>query len=527
MKGDWLKNCDLLHIPISLSYKNDYFYYTNLGASLTILFFILIVCLCSYEIKILSDKSSFSIITNQYQDLKQQIDFMDRPILFQLINNRGKVIEIDDRLFQFKASVMEWLSYVNEEGIKKFKVISTDLELERCDKIDMNFTEYLADINLTSYMCIKPGQNVSATSYGHLKDMNNGYKGVRIYLKRCSERNDCYGEDKVVKKLSNINFMVTYLGLNPNIFTIEKENLDYQMMSKAGSISTNILKKFYFTFSIGKFYLDTNIFIKKNRVYEYIIGNDVIMDVDLNSKNTYENDNSTIAFFSLHYDGHIVEIRKEVKNFIDTLSIIGNAFNIILTIMRIFNNYYSNKLLFVDIFRTIFFSKKESVHININRFHQLKISDKFINNNVKNNNNPLSKKNVLDMSDGAVLNNNHSNKNNGSIFKKTSNKKILISEKEKENVKKRLSQILNINDEKISKERLIYFYLFPLCILKKKKLFQNICLIKDKICTYFSIENFNELIRFRDHLLHKAKKSKVVNTEFIKVNKKFEDNNEL
>ena len=132
----------------------------------------------------------------------------------------------------------------------------------------------------------------------------------------------------------------------------------------------------------------------------------------------------------------------------------------------------------------------------------------------------------MDISDGIGLNNNESIKNNGSVLKKTSNKKILISEKNKEKVKKRLSQIFTINDEKITKDRLIYFYLFPLCILKKKKLFNNICLIKDKICTYFSIENFNELIRFREIFNHKAKKSKVINTEFIKINKKFDDINE-
>ena len=43
------------------------------------------------------------------------------------------------------------------------------------------------------------------------------------------------------------------------------------------------------------------------------------MDVDLNSKNIYEQDNSTIAFFSLHYDGHIVEtgdasLAKRIEN---------------------------------------------------------------------------------------------------------------------------------------------------------------------------------------------------------------------
>ena len=525
MKVDWLKNCDLLHIPISLSYKNEYFYSTYVGSFLTILFGIIIVGLCSYEIKNLTQKKTFTIITNQYQDLKQEIHFLERPMLFQLINNRGKVIDLDDRLFEFKASEMEWISQIDENGKKSFKVKSTNIELEKCDKIDMNYTQYLSEFNLTRYICLKPGQNVSSS--GHLKDMNNGFKGLRIYLNRCSNRTDCYDESRIVKNLSNINFMVTYLGLNTNIFSIETKDLNYQMTSKACSISTNVLKKFYFTFSIGKFYLDNNIFLKKDKIYDYIIGNDPIMDVDLNSINTYARDNSTLAFFSFHYDGNIVEIRKEVKNILDTLSIIGNAFNIILTLFRIFNNYYSNKLLFVDIFRTIFFAKRENIHININRFHHLKISDKLLNN-YKNSNNHLSKKNVLDISDGIGLNNNESIKNNGSVSKKTSNKTILISEKnkEKEKVKKRLSQIFTINDEKITKDRLIYFYLFPLCILKKKKLFNNICLIKDKICTYFSIENFNELIRFREIFNHKEKKSKVINTEFIKINKKYDDINE-
>ena len=65
----WFKNLDLLHIPMSLSYKNEYSYTTNIGAFLTIICFIIILSLSLYEIKSLSDKTSFTIITNQYKSI--------------------------------------------------------------------------------------------------------------------------------------------------------------------------------------------------------------------------------------------------------------------------------------------------------------------------------------------------------------------------------------------------------------------------------------------------------------------------
>ena len=79
----------LLHIPISLSYNNEYFYITNIRAVLSIICFIFIVAISSYEIKTLTDKSSFSIISYQYTDISEIIDFSKTPLLSQLIDNAG------------------------------------------------------------------------------------------------------------------------------------------------------------------------------------------------------------------------------------------------------------------------------------------------------------------------------------------------------------------------------------------------------------------------------------------------------
>ena len=525
MKVSCLKSCDLLHVPMSLSYRNEYFYTTHIGAVLTILCLIIIVIITSFEIKTLTDKSSFTIITNQYIDLNEKIDFSRRPLLFQLINNAGEIMEIDHKLYEFKAYDMEWIVEKDENGKSKYSVINNKLEIDQCDKVlTSNFSEYLTDYNLSNYYCIKSGQNI--TSYGYLGDMNNGYKGFRVYLNKCNGNKDCYEDKYILQKLKNIKFRVTYLGLNANIFTLENQNLKLRMFSKACSVSTSILKKFYFTFSIGKFNLYDNIFLKQKREFNYIIGNNPIMDIDTDPSSTIDKNGHTLAYFSFNFDGTIIEVTKEVKRILDTISIIGNAFNIILTLFKIINNYYSNKILFADIFRSIFFSK-ENNNINIHKFSQksiFKINNDFNSNNINNilNN---SKKDILDLSDDNYCKNKILNNNN---FKKAGNKMIINSDKNN-NLNRRISKItqnFTINKEKIVNNKLIYFYIFPLWLLKKNKSFNNIVLIKDKICTYFSIEKINELILFKESLDYRTKKIKTNNTEYIKINKKFQDSND-
>ena len=179
----WLKRIDFLNIPTSLSYKNEYFYATYIGGILTIIFIIIIMVITSYQIIILNTKSSFKLISNQYTDLSQVIDFSETPFLFQMINDKGKVIEMDEKLFEMKAYNMEQTIRMYENGTRKRKVTNTILELERCDKIFTNESEYYSELNLSRYICIKPNQNL--TAFGLLGDMAKPYKGIRIYINKC------------------------------------------------------------------------------------------------------------------------------------------------------------------------------------------------------------------------------------------------------------------------------------------------------------------------------------------------------
>ena len=92
----------------------------------------------------------------------------------------------------------------------------------------------------------------------------------------------------------------------------------------------------------------------------------------------------------------------------------------------------------------------------------------------------------------------------------------------KNNAKKKVK-----NKKNIIKNKLNYFYLLPLWFLKRNKTFKNICMIKDIICNYFCIEKINELIIFFDILEEKNIKSKMSNTELIKINNNYFEKNSL
>ena len=154
MKKNWLKRLDFLNIPTSLSYKSEYFYETKIGGILTILLFLIIISLISYEIILLYEKSSFTLISNKYTEFSQTIDFSKTPVLFRLENDKGKHLDLDNKLFTLDAYNTEMV-FTIENGVKQGKVIITKLELEKCDKIYSNNGDYSA-LDLSTYICIKP-----------------------------------------------------------------------------------------------------------------------------------------------------------------------------------------------------------------------------------------------------------------------------------------------------------------------------------------------------------------------------------
>ena len=509
MRKNWFKRYDFLNVPTSLSYKNEYFYATNVGAALTIFFFFIIAVLISYEIILLYKKTSFTLISNQYTDLFQTIDFSETPFLFQIINGNGKTLDLDEKLFELVAYNMEQTIRKYENGTRKRKITNTKIEFEKCDKIYSNEFEY-SELNLSRYICFKPGQNL--TAFGLLGDLNKPYKGIRIYINRCSGEN-CYDNSVIEKQFHNAKFFVNYLSLSSNMFNLKSEDIKYQIFTKFCSLSPHILKKVVFTFDLGRFNLFNDVLFGNNISFNYLIGNDYSLDVDLDSTSTLSSNENTIAYISFHFGGIILETRKQVQTIFESLSIIGNIFNIILTIFKIINNYYSNKILFVDIFSSVFFPKEKA-------FFNIKDNNIIHLNNIFKKNNVAVQKRNLDLSEQIDFNANNKNKRNS--IKEINNSNKMVVETGNKSMEKRRSKV-NIEKRIFTKTNIMYYYIFPLWILRRNKTFNNIYSIKDKICRYFSIEKVNELIKFKEHIENKSLKSKMSNTELIKITNKNEN----
>jgi len=501
---------DVFNVPTSLGYKNEYFYSTNVGAALTIFFFLIMIILISYQIIILYEKSSFTLIFNQYTDLLQTIDFSETPILFQMTNSNNRIMELDKKLFELVAYNMECTVTKYENGTTKRKVKNTIVELEKCDKIYSNQSEY-SELNLSNYICIKPGQNM--TAFGLLGDKINPYKGLRIYINKCSGP-DCYDDSIIEEQFHNAKFYLHYLSLSSNMFYLNNNDIKFQLFTKFCSLSTNLLKKVVFTFDLGRFHLYNNILFKNNVSFNYLLGNEYSLDVDIDPTTTLKKDDYTIAYISFHYGGKIIETRKEVQTIYESLTIIGNIFNIILTIFKVINSYYSNKILFFDIFTNVFFTKEKL------RFH-------FRNNLQLNNNLYINKRNtpnkkISDDSAQFVFNNSNNINMNKNSAKQIRNKIILTPGKI--SMPKRHSRAIFENKGNIAKVKLIYYYLLPLWIIKRNKRLKSIYFIKDRICGYFSIEKMNELIKFKENLEDKSFKLNMRSVECMKINSNYEKN---
>jgi hypothetical protein len=130
----------------------------------------------------------------------------------------------------------------------------------------------------------------------------------------------------------------------------------------------------------------------------------------------------------------------------------------------------------------------------------------------------INKKRNLD--DSAQVNFNRDMNKNSSI--KQINKRKLTNDKN--HAHNRKSKALFEKEGKISRAKLIYYYLLPLCILRRKKGFNNIYCIKDKICKYFSIETLNELIKFKEKIEDDSFKTKMKSVELLTLNNNYDKN---
>lgn len=353
---------DLLSIPISLSYKKKYLYRTFVGATLTIICAILIILFFIIKLNQILSKSQFTIISNEYQYPNGEIDFSNIPILFTLADNNGNPIQINRKIFEFSVVSSKYVQNYDANGISHIINIEDEIEIERCDNLmDTIDFSYFSDYNLSYFTCIKPNQNLTIS--GTFQDIISGFKNLRINIKKCNSiiRN-CYNTKYIESFIYNTKLLIVYLGYKTNFYNLNNET-EQVIFSRSYSVSPFFRKKIFSYMTLGKYEKYDSIILNNKKENIFFINKDTLIEINQkipinNNTEDDDDDDDTFAFFSFVYDGNMIIYTKKVEKFGDIFAYIGNIFNIILTLIRIINNYFSNKILFIDIFGNFFFEDK-------------------------------------------------------------------------------------------------------------------------------------------------------------------------
>ena len=487
-------NLDLLTIPISLSYKDKYLYRTFIGASLSIIFFIIIIIYIIVQFIQVIRKSSFTIISNEFQNPKNSINFTNVPILFSLTDDIGNPIEFDSKIAEYSVILNEYIQNFDHQGNSHMTHREKNIEIERCDKlIDYNYLSQFKSYNLSFFQCIKPNQNITINGlYGDI----NGYRSLKINIKKCDIlKGNCYQNDYIDSIISNSRFSIIYLGYKTNFYDLKKLNdIEQTIYSRSITISPYFLKRVFYYMTLVKYKLNDNLFINNEKEKIYYINRATILESEPIKNESY--DKNTLAYFSFVFDGNVIEYIKKVQKFIEALSYLANFFNILLTLFKIINNYFSNKILFLDIFYNFFFEKKfersKTHHFNISNFSIISNQkEKENTNSLKINTKTQNKSNNLNSS--ICLESVGKSNKNLNVFNilNSKNKSNLVNGKGEKSFNNMTIEKEKNNFIKNSK----FYYLCPFCIIRNSKNFETLLFVKNSICSCFSLESFIHLIK--------------------------------
>ena len=454
---------DFFSFPISLSFKKQLYYKTCIGGFMSLISVIVLIIICLVFIKDLFDKDTFSIIHNTYIDLSSTLDFSNIPVLFSLVTTSGDVIEPDKNLYTFNVIDFTF-SNVLIDGISKTQMEQRQVEFVRCDEMKNNLLEhYFSTFNLSSYYCIKPGQNLALN--GRFPDMTNGFKGFRIYVKRCELKKNpnCYDDKYINDVLTDSKLRFSYLLHKIDHYSKNDSIVSLETRTDMVSFSTDLQKKFHYFFSEGHYYVDKNLLWSNNVVdYPFYKYSSTLYAVDTNYINS-DNYTSTLGYVGFYSDTNVETYYKNYQKLSATISNIGGFINIVLSISAFISNYLTKNVFIIDLINSLSSQDDSKTIKNPYKHHVVRF-------NVSNENTTVKKsksQNMINNSSVSILQG----------IEET--KKTEVKEKEKKNLKK-ASEYHELH---------FYHYIIPFALLRTNHNFYWMNKMLNSIYLYIGIEN--------------------------------------
>jgi len=269
------------------------------------------------------------------------------PFLITLTDNYGNQIKDIDKLIRTHAM------YIESDGPKS---IMKNITLEKCQEEKLgDYGEYLnQQFNLSNYYCIPPNKfNISL--YGVQGDKFNKLSNLQIFITKCFNdgylpRIDCLNNSIIDKRLNKVLMNVIYIDTE-----IDHNNFDQPYKEVLKSIvipgSSTVYRKY----------------VSKKKTVSYTSDFGIFLE-DFKTQNFFQHD-YTESFTDLRVDDTSLPIFMQyaisfssdndvyLRKFIKYQSLVGNlsfVFKVIFYIGKIISNYFSNKILYLNIYNKIF-----------------------------------------------------------------------------------------------------------------------------------------------------------------------------
>ena len=492
---EFLKKMDIFETPISLSYNNRYLYETKFGGFLTIITFIIILSYSIWSLSDLFQGKHYSLISNERDDYNYILDFSNVPFAFKLVNSKGNDLLYDKSIYDYRIITTESYYTENSNG-KVNNYFEHNIEFDYCEKF-VGLNKLYEYFNISNLLCIKPGQNL--TMYGKFGDINSGFKGFRLYINKCNSRianNTCFDMEYINKKLANIKLTFFYLGYTINHYLNDKNVIKHKVYSVTNSLSINFMKKFFYKFQKGNYYLYNNILWNKKESIYFYISDGLEFDFELDSSNSIATTDDSLGYFAFNTNAKVIEYTKTLNSLWDVIARIGGIFNIVVSIAKIINSFIAKKILLLDINEHLINNRHSPGSLNkieikegIEQIHKNNKNIILQKNQVVNNdsssvqiNNKNDKFIELNLKDGL----NYNNSNN--IYNENIDNISAFSKKQKTKI-----NIIN-RIEHSNKLLIILYYICPFFILEKIPKMEYFVKLEQNYSECFSIENLYKIL---------------------------------
>ena len=450
---------DIYSQEFPLLFKKEKKYTTTLGFIIGIISIIFFSSISILQLKIISSKQNYSLISNNLYSQKAKVNLTNIPFFFALFSLNSILSMNIDYIVKVKY-LQSNFSEILEEEIKITKCNYYEL-LKNYPSIISFEKKTILDL----FYCLDTSKEI--VIFGNTG--NNEYSSLSFNFYKClnsSDINTCTKFDNLNNTLLNTYLLLGYF--KPNINNYNYSNpIYYSFQLDYLQFTTSIIKQYNYYFSKIEFESDDGLLF--NNIKNYNSFNLDSSSIEFSMPNNFIlNNNSLFGMVNFVANDSINNIKRIYLKLPDVIANIQGIINISYIIVNFILSFFTKKILQVDIVNTSLFDmNKKEIYI------ESKKSLKFQNSIKKKNNND-----------------NKSSSNNKFIFTQ-------------DNFKKSLKQINKTNiynnnkDNKIQNERInlkFYQYFLPFCLQKKNKEIIFLKYYSNKINDCISIERiFNKL----------------------------------